>query len=290
MKCLNLKKIAAMAVIMGIALGTAACSAGKKFKELSKVNLSNYDDYKVDMNVEVVRNRKIMVNLTNKSDRTYMYGRAYSLEYKQDGQWYQVPMDVVFTMEGILLGPNPAAASGDMDSIPISDTSSEPVYLDEIGKLPEGHYRIIKDISEINDDEELPRARYYMAAEFDLDKEKKDDPVLELSKIPEDTIVDEGSYRIPVSSVSKSDEKTLLISFDKYSAFGIFVLEYQKDGKWYNLPIRDIGGSASSDPTDENNLIIFLEDSLGSGTYRLLHDYGTATGSEPAYYSYTFKL
>ena len=288
-KQMIMKKFTAALVLLGITLGTAACSSDNKFKERSDVSLSNYDDYKVEMTVEVVRNRKLMVNLVNHSDRTYMYGRAYTLEYQKNGDWYKVPMDVIFTMEGIMLGPHiesdEKSASGD---IVISDTSSEPVYLEDAGKLPAGHYRIIKDISSRDDGSQA--ATYHMAAEFDLAEEQKEDPKLIASKIPEDKIVDESSYKLPVSSVRKTDKKTLVIDFENYSAFGEFVIEYQKNGQWYEVPVRGRGGASSSIPAEENYLILTFEDSLSSGKYRLLHNYGLQTSENDSYYSYTFEL
>ena len=91
-KQMVMKKFTAALVLLGMIIGTAACSSDNKFKEKSDVSLSNYDDYKVEMSVEVVRNRKLMVNLVNNSDRTYMYGRSYTLEYQKNGEWYKVPM------------------------------------------------------------------------------------------------------------------------------------------------------------------------------------------------------
>ncbi len=287
----DLKKITAALVLVGITLSASACSASSKFKEKSDVILSNYDDYKVEMSVEVVRNRKLMVNLVNNSDRTYMYGRAYTLEYQKNGEWYKVPMDVVFTMEGIMLGPRvePGAETASADII-LGDTSSVPVYLEDVGKLPAGHYRIIKDISVVNDDEGGPRETYHMAAEFDLAKEQKEDPGHIASRIPEDKIIDESSYKLPVSSVKKTDKKTLTIYFENYSAFGQFVLEYQKNGQWYEVPVRNTGGAASTIPTEENYLILYTEDPLPSGKYRLLHNYGLLTSENDSYYSYTFEI
>ncbi len=99
-------------------------------------------------------------------------------------------MDVVFTMEGIMLGPHvePGAETASTDII-LGDTSSVPVYLEDVGKLPAGHYRIIKDISSLGDDG-YPTATYLMAAEFDLAKEQKEDPKHIVSEIPEDRITD----------------------------------------------------------------------------------------------------
>ena len=259
-KQMVMKKFTAALVLLGMIIGTAACSSDNKFKERSDVSLSNYDDYKVEMTVEVVRNRKLMVSLINHSDRTYMYGRAYTLEYQKNGDWYKVPMDVIFTMEGIMLGPHvePGAETASADII-LGDTSSVPVYLEDVGKLPAGHYRIIKDISSLGDDG-YPTATYLMAAEFDLAKEQKEDPKHIVSEIPEDRITDESSYKLPVSSVKKTDKKTLTIYFENYSASGEFVLQYHKNGQWYDVPVRNIGGAASSIPTEENYLILYTED------------------------------
>ena len=289
-KQMVMKKFTAALVLLGMIIGTAACSSDNKFKEKSDVSLSNYDDYKVEMTVEVVRNRKLMVNLANNSDRTYMYGRAYTLEYQKNGEWYKVPMDVIFTMEGIMLGPHvePGAETASADII-LGDTSSVPVYLEDVGKLPAGHYRIIKDISSLGDDG-YPTATYLMAAEFDLAKEQKEDPKHIVSEIPEDRITDESSYKLPVSSVKKTDKKTLTIYFENYSASGEFVLQYQKNGQWYDVPVRNIGGAVSSIPTEENYLILYTEDPLSSGKYRLLHNYGLQTSENDSYFSYTFEL
>ena len=289
-KQMVMKKLTAALVLLGMIIGTAACSSDNKFKERSDVSLSNYDDYKVEMSVEVVRNRKLMVNLVNNSDRTYMYGRSYTLEYQKNGEWYKVPMDVVFTMEGIMLGPHvePGAETASTDII-LGDTSSVPVYLEDVGKLPAGHYRIIKDISSLGDDG-YPTATYLMAAEFDLAKEQKEDPKHIVSEIPEDRITDESSYKLPVSSVKKTDKKTLTIYFENYSASGEFVLQYQKNGQWYDVPVRNIGGAVSSIPTEENYLILYTEDPLPSGKYRLLHNYGLQTSENDSYFSYTFEL
>ena len=289
-KQMVMKKFTAALVLLGMIIGTAACSSDNKFKERSDVSLSNYDDYKVEMSVEVVRNRKLMVNLVNNSDRTYMYGRSYTLEYQKNGDWYKVPMDVIFTMEGIMLGPHvePGAETASADII-LGDTSSVPVYLEDVGKLPAGHYRIIKDISSLGDDG-YPTATYLMAAEFDLAKEQKEDPKHIVSEIPEDRITDESSYKLPVSSVKKTDKKTLTIYFENYSASGEFVLQYHKNGQWYDVPVRNIGGAVSSIPTEENYLILYTEDPLSSGKYRLLHNYGLQTSENDSYFSYTFEL
>ena len=164
-----MKKLTAVLVLLGMIIGTAACSA-KPFKEKSDYkNFSNYEDFKVDMSVKVLSNRRVQVDLFNKSANTYMYGRAYKLEYQQDGEWYKVPMDVAFTMEGILLGPSKELAEDNSGDFVLADNTSDIVDLGVIGKLPAGHYRMIKEISVQND--EGVGDTYCMAAEFDLEKE-----------------------------------------------------------------------------------------------------------------------
>ena len=76
-------------------------------------------------------------------------------------------MDIAFTMEGIMLEPAEEFTSDDPDAVNISDTGSLTVDLSRVGKLPEGHYRIIKSVSILDENE---YGSYYLAAEFDLEK------------------------------------------------------------------------------------------------------------------------
>lgn len=151
-----------------VVFGTASCSAGSKFTKKSAKVISSSEDCGVNMYVVVKGNREIEVNFENKSRFQYIYGSAYSLEYYKDGDWYEVPMDLAFTMEGYILGPAEEFQSDDPDEAKISDTGSMPVDLTMVGKLPQGHYRIIKDVTVL--DESDSYYQYYLAAEFDLEK------------------------------------------------------------------------------------------------------------------------
>ena len=282
-----LKSVAASFILIGIALGAASCTKKASFNEKSDVTLSDFDDHKVEMTVNVVKNRKLNVTFENKSDRTYMYGRIYSLEIDQNGVWYKVPFKDgygVFTDEGIIVGPAEEYAVNNTDSMSISPVSTEPVYLEGMGVLPEGHYRIVKKISVMNGGKD-----YVLAAEFDLDKYSDKPGKLEKSQIPEDKIVSESDYALPIIKVNKNSDIEITFNFSKYSTTGQFYLQYKKDGNWYDVPIRGTGGVSSSIPSDDV-LILNMEEKLKPGSYRLLHDRNSEGINASSYYSYTFEL
>ena len=164
----SIYKIVLVIMALAVVLGTASCNAASSFKKKSTCVITGSEECGVNMYVVVKGNREIEVNFENKSRMEYIYGRAYALEYYKNGDWYEVPMDLVFTMEGIMLGPAEEYASDDPDAVNISDTGSLTEDLSKIGKLPAGHYRIIKGISVLDEDEYGDR--YYLAAEFDLEK------------------------------------------------------------------------------------------------------------------------
>ena len=283
----GLKKAAVSLILTGVLLGTASCAKKASFTEKSDVTLSDYNEHKVEMTVDVVRSRKINVTFDNKGEATYIYGRIYSLEINKNGEWYKVSFEPgrdVFTDEGILIGPAEEYAKKDQEGMSLSPVSTEPVYLDSFGKLPEGHYRIVKTISVMDGGK-----NYVLSAEFDLAKESNKSEELEKSRIPEDKIVSEKDYALPISSVNKTGAKEVTFQFTKYSTFGVFYLQYKKDGVWYDMPIRNRGGSASSIPADDV-LTLYMEDNLNKGTYRLLHDRSEILAGEASYYAYTFEL
>jgi hypothetical protein len=164
-----MKKVTAVLVLLGMIIGTAACSA-KPFKEKSDYkNFSNYEDFKVDLSVKVLGTRVVQVDFLNQGDQTFTFGKAYSLEYEQDGEWYKVPMDIAFTQEAIYLGPSTKLVERSQN-VPIpSDNYSDIYDLGAIGKLPAGHYRMIKEF--VAQTDAGAGDSYVTAAEFDLEKE-----------------------------------------------------------------------------------------------------------------------
>lgn len=168
-KQMVMKKLTAVLVLLGIIVGTAACSA-KPFKEKSDYkNFSNYEDFKVDMSVKVLGTRVVQVDFLNRGEKTFTFGKAYSLEYQQDGEWYKVPMDLAFTQEAIYLGPSEDLVERSLNVLVHSDNYSDIYDLGAIGKLPAGHYRMIKEL--VAQTDEGAGDKYCVAAEFDLEKE-----------------------------------------------------------------------------------------------------------------------
>lgn len=164
-----MKKLTAVLVLLGMIVGTVACSA-KPFKEKSDYkNFSNYEDFKVDMSVKVLGTRVVQVDYLNRGEHTFTYGKAYKLEYEQDGEWYKVPMEIAFTQEAMYLGPSTDLVERDMKVPMHSDNNSDIYDLGAIGKLPEGHYRMIKEFT--LEEKDAPKTEYCIAAEFDLEKE-----------------------------------------------------------------------------------------------------------------------
>jgi hypothetical protein len=162
----SIYKIIPAIIAFAVVLGAASCSAGSKFTKKSTKVINSFEECGVNMDVVVTGPREIEVNFENKSRSQYIYGSAYALEYYKNGDWYEVPLDLVFTMEGHMLGPAEEFQSGDPDGVMISDTGTMTVDLSVAGKFPQGHYRIIKELSVLDEDK---YESYCLAAEFDLE-------------------------------------------------------------------------------------------------------------------------
>ena len=159
-------------IMLGLMLGIAACSQKHPYKEESVAVITPYEECKLSMTVEVTGKREITVNFENTGENLYMYGYSYSIEYKDGDTWYKVPFRKgagVFTQQGIYIGPAEEFAEKTPEGFFLDNTSSQTIVLDGFGRLPEGHYRILKDISAI--DEDHPYTSFWIAAEFDLEKE-----------------------------------------------------------------------------------------------------------------------
>ncbi|MBO4680870.1 MAG: hypothetical protein J5623_03115 [Clostridiales bacterium] len=165
----SLRCFAIIFVLTAALVLSASCQANGNKQIKSTANLTDPDDIKVFMTVEVIAEKTIRVSFENKSEHTIMYGNPYTLEYCSDGKWYQVPFEKdgpMFTMEGIILGP--ADAVPNEEGLTLSNTRYDDVRLEGFSKLSKGHYRIVKDVSFMSDDGGPLKSTYYLAAEFDL--------------------------------------------------------------------------------------------------------------------------
>ena len=169
---------------------------------------SSSTERELNMTVNVVSGKKIHYEITCKDYDTYMFGNPYKLEYKSGDDWYVVPFlpDTMFTMEGYIL--NNEFISDDGKSIHYYDGDEEKVipyqdeeeagrivesvreYLESIREpaengrviasedldlsemcgddLPSGHYRLIKDVSLLEGENQEFSEDFYVVAEFDL--------------------------------------------------------------------------------------------------------------------------
>jgi len=121
--------------------------------ERSESTLVLNDINGVTMTVESVVDTKISVRINSSADEPVLFGEDYILEVKDGQKWFSLPVndDVMFTSIAYELEKG--------SSFPWS-TDFEILY----GKLPAGHYRIIKGFnikSQLEKHEE-----YYVSAEF----------------------------------------------------------------------------------------------------------------------------
>jgi hypothetical protein len=131
--------------------------------KLGKKSKYEISDNLVSMSIKegTLTNISATVILVNHTDKKFKYGGFYSIEYKKNGDWYEIkPIgEMNFAFIAYVLNPNMT------EEIAIN---WETAY----GKLPSGDYRIIKIVREfnvdnlgrINNSEEIP-----IAAEFTIE-------------------------------------------------------------------------------------------------------------------------
>lgn len=123
-----------------------------RFDYMTKTTVSLNPDM-VEMEIKDRSNSVYPVSLTNHSTVSLMYGRSFRLEVWDGADWYYVPVSHLrnhaFTLEGYNLEPG--------------QTREMNHSLTMYGKLPVGHYRLVKDLFNNSSNE-----RCYGAAEFDI--------------------------------------------------------------------------------------------------------------------------
>lgn len=92
----------------------------------------------------------VTIEIDNQSDKDLNYGQDYSLQKEKNGRWYQVEPE------------NPVAVTMELLWIPSGNTDVMEVKWEaSYGKLPKGHYRILKSFAD-------QEKGYYLAGEFTL--------------------------------------------------------------------------------------------------------------------------
>ncbi len=118
-----------------------------------KSSLQIETEKSVAMVVKQVSETGIELEITNLGDTTAYYGTWYSLEKNIDGEWFELKFiegnaDITFPAVGYYLDEGSSAKK---------QIDWEYAY----GKLPKGHYRLIKDF-------EILRNEFYAACEFNI--------------------------------------------------------------------------------------------------------------------------
>jgi hypothetical protein len=103
---------------------------GEKSKYVESDNLVN-----LRVKEESLTDSRVTLILENHTDKTYIYGAGYSIEYEKDGIWYEmIPInDMAFISIGYILKPNE-----------LKEITVDWEY--HYGKLTSGKYRIIKGV------------------------------------------------------------------------------------------------------------------------------------------------
>ncbi|GFI48189.1 hypothetical protein IMSAGC019_03516 [Lachnospiraceae bacterium] len=146
-KVQSARRLLAAAIGAGLlCLGGCGVKLGEEFT--GEVNI--LEGVAVQTQEGTVSPTGITLEINNQSDKDLNYGQDYSLQKEKDGRWYQVEPE------------SPVAVTLELLWIPAGSTQEMEVRWEaSYGKLPEGHYRIVKSFA----DEEKG---YYLAGEFSL--------------------------------------------------------------------------------------------------------------------------
>ena len=124
----------------------------------STIEVTPLEDLNMEISYEGDSNGHLSFSITNNSDIDYLGGDTYHLEYYNNDKWYSVPFRprMAFTMVGKMI------QKGTTRDFKINLTVMH--YI-----LPDGHYRVVKNIMDDREHDLLPgeRKRINIAFEFD---------------------------------------------------------------------------------------------------------------------------
>lgn len=95
------------------------------------------------------------VELYNDTNQEYQFGEYYDIQVQKDGQWYSLQTKNEIAFEAVAIGLKEGSSC-------TWDVNWEYAY----GALPEGKYRIVKDIMDYRAPGDY--TKYYLAAEFEI--------------------------------------------------------------------------------------------------------------------------
>lgn len=143
------KKAAVM--LIGVVLLTALVGCGAKLGEEFTEEVNTLEGVTLTVDWETVSPEGITYIVDNQSETDLNFGQDYSLQKEEKGKWYQ------------LSPANPVAVTLELLWVPAGGTETLEVNWDvAYGKLPAGHYRILKSFADNENG-------YYLAGEFTLE-------------------------------------------------------------------------------------------------------------------------
>lgn len=141
------KFLAILAGVSLILLMGCGIKLGEEFTE--EVNMLEGAEITVDE--ALVTPTGITFTINNQSDKDLSYGQDYSLQKEEDGKWYWIEPE------------NPAAVTLELLWIPAGNADTMEISWEtSYGKLPKGHYRILKNMAD-------EQSGYYLAGEFGIE-------------------------------------------------------------------------------------------------------------------------
>ncbi|MBM7577835.1 immunoglobulin-like domain-containing protein [Jeotgalibacillus terrae] len=145
-------------LLMLLLAGCSTINAEEADWEPSEVEeVNTFEGVSMKMKEGSVSSKGATVVIKNDSDREVMYGNAYILEKKVNGEWFEVPITVEgeygFTAIGYTIAPGSSAEK---------EMEWDWLY----GELNKGEYRILKGIN--YSVSENSKKRNYLAVEFTI--------------------------------------------------------------------------------------------------------------------------
>ena len=124
----------------------------------STIEVTPLEDLNMEISYEGDSNGLLSFSITNNSDIDYLGGDTYHLEYYNNDKWYSVPLRprMAFTMVGKMI--QKGTTRDFKINLPVMH------YI-----LPDGHYRVVKDIMDDREHDLLPGERKDINIAFEFD-------------------------------------------------------------------------------------------------------------------------
>ncbi len=147
----NGKKLTVLIIVAAFLVFLVFMGFGTKLGEEFTQEVNTLEGLTLTVDEESASAVGITYTVSNHTDKDLSYGQDYSLQKEEKGKWYELkPAAHVITTLELLWIP-----AGENETVEIN-------WDVNYGKLPAGHYRILKSYSDNENS-------YYLAGEFNLE-------------------------------------------------------------------------------------------------------------------------